>query len=155
MSRLCPWSLNDTSMYLVPQCHVYVPGPSMTRLCLVTASSCLQLLDIRVPQFAELYDSVTLSCEFDLAGGKLYSVKWYKDDFEFFRYIPDNNPPWSALPLPGIHVELSLSNMTTLRLTKLSFASTGSYRCEVSMEAPKFDTVMDSRNMTVRGESHT
>nr|CAD7443251.1 unnamed protein product [Timema bartmani] len=113
-------------------------------------SNCLQLLDIRVPQFAELYDSVTLSCEFDLAGGKLYSVKWYKDDFEFFRYIPDNNPPSSALPLPGIHVELSLSNMTTLRLTKLSFASTGTYSCEVSMEAPKFNTVMNSRNMTVR-----
>nr|CAD7429330.1 unnamed protein product [Timema monikensis] len=111
----------------------------------------LKLLDMRVPQQAELNEATTLSCNFDLAGLKLYSVKWYKDDFEFFRYMPDNSPHSQALPVPGITVDLSASDMNTITLTHLGFNSSGSYRCEVSTESPNFMTVVASSNMTVRG----
>ena len=43
--------------------------------------------------------SLSLECDYRLEGDSLYSLKWYRDDREFFRYIPqgdhsnpDDNP---------------------------------------------------------------
>lgn len=44
------------------------------------------------------------------------------------------------------------SNATQVRLTGLSLASTGRYRCEVSAEAPSFQTVSDHGDMMTIGE---
>ncbi|XP_063220971.1 uncharacterized protein LOC134530202 [Bacillus rossius redtenbacheri] len=119
----------------------------------IEGSQGLRLLDIRVPQYGELHGSVTMTCDFKLEDTKLYSVKWYKNDFEFFRYIPDNSPQTQSLPVPGILLDLSSSNMTTITLIRLGFNSSGTYRCEVSTEAPDFKTVVGSGDLSVRGES--
>ena len=37
---------------------------------------------------AEVGHPVTLGCDYHLEGDSLYSLKWYRDDREFFRYIP-------------------------------------------------------------------
>lgn len=36
----------------------------------------------------------------------LYSVKWYKDGKEFFRYVPLDLEPMREFPLPGVDVEV-------------------------------------------------
>nr|CAI5828558.1 unnamed protein product [Callosobruchus analis] len=49
--------------------------------------------------------SVTLYCEYDLEGAPLYSVKWYRDGDEFYRYVPKEEPPTRVFPLPGLRVD--------------------------------------------------
>lgn len=52
-------------------------------------------------------DSVILECEFELDGGSLYSVKWYRDNEEFYRYMPSLRPPQHAHEVDGIRVDVS------------------------------------------------
>ena len=50
----------------------------------------------------------TLSCLYDMEGEQLYSVKWYKDDHEFFRFIPaDRDQKITIFRLPGVKVDVS------------------------------------------------
>lgn len=37
----------------------------------------------------------------------LYSVKWYKDEEEFYRYVPRANPPQNSYTFDGIKVDVS------------------------------------------------
>ncbi|XP_069674524.1 uncharacterized protein [Periplaneta americana] len=90
-----------------------------------------------------------MSCEYDLEGGNLYSVKWYKDDCEFFRFMPDYEPKSQAFHTPGISLDLQKSNINRVTLINLHFNTSGNYKCEVSTEAPNFVTVAQSSNMTV------
>ena len=36
----------------------------------------------------EVGQDVSLFCNYQMMGDTLYSIKWYRDDKEFFRYIP-------------------------------------------------------------------
>ena len=45
----------------------------------------LFVTDINVPEIVDFRDNVTLSCSYDMSGHTLNSVKWYKDEMEFFR----------------------------------------------------------------------
>lgn len=74
----------------------------------VTVTLALKIIDVIVPRYAELKQSVVLKCSFDVGNGKLYSVKWYKDDHEFYRYIPENRPEKQVFRLPGIVLDVSI-----------------------------------------------
>lgn len=37
----------------------------------------------------------------------LYSVKWYKDNEEFYRYVPKASPPQNSYKVEGIRVDVS------------------------------------------------
>lgn len=37
----------------------------------------------------------------------LYSVKWYKDEEEFYRYVPRANTPQNSYSFDGIKVDVS------------------------------------------------
>ena len=41
--------------------------------------------------YAEVGADVNLECNYNLLGDNLYSIKWYRDDREFFRYIPEGD----------------------------------------------------------------
>lgn len=45
----------------------------------------------------------------------------------------------------------SQSDMNKVSLAELSFDSSGNYRCEVSTEAPNFETIFKNSNMSVLG----
>ena len=49
-----------------------------------------------------------LECHYNLDGEALYSVKWYKDGHEFYRYVPRDMPPAQVFELAGISVEVSI-----------------------------------------------
>lgn len=63
---------------------------------------------MRIPNLIMRNKSATLGCKFEMEGESLYSVKWYKDGFEFYRYVPRDMPPAQVFPLPGIDIDVSL-----------------------------------------------
>lgn len=68
----------------------------------------LELTELSVPSHANLGHSITLYCWFNLDDASLYSVKWYKDEFEFFRFMPNNKPEMQVFPLAGIMLDVSI-----------------------------------------------
>jgi hypothetical protein len=39
-------------------------------------------------------------------GEALYSVKWYKDGYEFYRYVPRDHPPAQVFDQNGVYVNV-------------------------------------------------
>ncbi|XP_073979184.1 cell adhesion molecule 2-like isoform X2 [Rhodnius prolixus] len=107
----------------------------------------LSLLQVRIDKHTIRGNRTILECRFDLQGETLYSVKWYKDGHEFYRFVPRDTPPAQLFPLPGVHVKLEHSNESQVTLESLELSSSGRYRCEVSAEAPSFQTVSDHGDM--------
>jgi len=74
----------------------------------VSASSDIKV-EFTMPKEAEVDSTIDLRCEWRILGGSnLYSVKWYKDDHEFFRYLPDSQQTTQIFPRPGVKVEVRL-----------------------------------------------
>ncbi|XP_046671362.1 uncharacterized protein LOC124361353 [Homalodisca vitripennis] len=127
-----------------------LPGLLLSVLAvLLEAVGGLKLTELLGPRLADRGTSAKLSCNFDTENARLYSVKWYKDEYEFFRYMPDNHPHSQVFPRDGVTLDESMSGIDHVVLTSLSFSSTGVYRCEVSTEAPNFETLFLNHNMTV------
>ena len=108
------------------------------------------MMEMMVPEQVILGEMASLHCMYDMEGEELYSVKWYKNGHEFFRYIPgDREQRITTFSLPGLAVERSQSDSHRVRLRKVNLATTGRYRCEVSAEAPLFNTVSQSKRLEV------
>lgn len=68
----------------------------------------LTMIEVRIPSHTVRDQNARLECHFDLDGETLYSVKWYKDGNEFYRYVPRDMPPAQVFPLPGVTVDVSI-----------------------------------------------
>ncbi|XP_030370382.1 uncharacterized protein LOC115621001 [Scaptodrosophila lebanonensis] len=114
---------------------------------------CLLVTDINVPQIVDFRDNVTLSCSYDISGHTLNSVKWYKNNMEFFRYSPLMQPVYMKFPVEGVQLidDGNECNESSCRveLNLLGIKSTGVYRCEVSGDAPHFKLTERAANMSV------
>ncbi|XP_023711542.1 uncharacterized protein LOC111866636 isoform X2 [Cryptotermes secundus] len=102
-----------------------------------------------VPEAVLTGDRVRLACDYDLEHAALYSIKWYRGEEEFYRFVPKESPPTRVFPLPGIHVDISLSDARNVTLLDVQKQLTGFYKCEVSADAPLFHTEIKSASMTV------
>ncbi|XP_023343067.1 endothelial cell-selective adhesion molecule [Eurytemora carolleeae] len=119
---------------------------------LLFAGQCsgVRMVELLIPDQVLLGERAVLQCLYDLEGEELYSVKWYKQGQEFFRYIPgDREQKIVTFSLPGIFVEKMNSNANRVTLRNVNLGSTGRYRCEVSAEAPLFNTVSQSKRMQI------
>nr|XP_050844128.1 uncharacterized protein LOC127061376 isoform X1 [Vespula vulgaris] len=115
-----------------------------------------KIVRLDVPMFADpRWEEVTLQCEYDLGGKDLYSVKWFKDGVEFFRFMPSSEPVSEYFHVEGIVVDIAQSNGRQVKLLGQSnnrrekINLTGSYGCEVSSEAPSFRMTYAEANMSV------
>ncbi|XP_030370986.1 uncharacterized protein LOC115621466 [Scaptodrosophila lebanonensis] len=82
-------------------------------------------------------------------GEALYAIKWYKDNEEFYRYVPKARPPKTSYRVDGVRVIEELSDSSRVLLRGLTLNSTGVYRCEVSAEAPNFSSVQGEGRMDI------
>lgn len=73
----------------------------------------LRLTEVRIPNHTVRNSTARLECHYDMDGEELYSVKWYKDGHEFYRYIPRSMPPALVFFLPGINVDVSATHKLT------------------------------------------
>uniref|UniRef100_A0A336M3G1 CSON011055 protein n=1 Tax=Culicoides sonorensis TaxID=179676 RepID=A0A336M3G1_CULSO len=109
----------------------------------------LQGLKIFVPEAVIVHSNVTLACQYDLEKASLYSVKWYFESEEFYRYIPTETPPGRIFYVPGILVEPDRSDSTSVTLKDVTRDVSGVYQCEVSEDAPLFHTDIRQAKMQV------
>ncbi|XP_016945918.3 uncharacterized protein beat-IIIc isoform X1 [Drosophila suzukii] len=109
----------------------------------------LRLTEVRIPMYVIKGSVAQLECLYDLDGEALYSVKWYKDGNEFYRYVPRDMPPAQTFLLPGVNVDLHNSSDAIVTLRNVNLQSAGRFRCEVSGEAPSFQTVTEHGDMIV------
>ncbi|GFT30122.1 ig-like domain-containing protein [Nephila pilipes] len=107
------------------------------------------MLELQVPPSIMRGQPITLNCTFDLEEDTLYSIKWYKNNVEFYRYILGDRPPGQKYPLQGIYLDNKFPHGPSIHMYKTDLASEGTYRCEVSSEAPVFDTVRDEKELRV------
>ena len=103
-------------------------------------------------------------CQFDFLGGrKVTIISTKKKGFEiwmliltfflkFSRYLPQNPHPVTVYVRDGVNVDKFKSNSKQVTLTNLVQSTTGRYRCEVSTEAPRFDTVSQFGDLLVVGK---
>ncbi|XP_042218308.1 uncharacterized protein LOC121863624 [Homarus americanus] len=113
------------------------------------------LRGVEVPQFAVAGGQARVSCFYDLRTTKLYSLKWYHNSTEFYRYVPtERNRAINIKPTHKFSVAELFRNerQVSLSLTKLAIAATGHYRCEVIAEHPSFRTEASTASMTVLRE---
>ncbi|XP_040359260.1 synaptogenesis protein syg-2 isoform X2 [Ixodes scapularis] len=109
----------------------------------------LRLVRLDMPSVVIRGDPVWLNCSFDLESDDLYSVKWYKSHREFFRYLPSESPPAQSYRLSGVYVDMNKSSVGSLLLKETDMKSEGLYSCEVSADAPSFQTVRSEKELKV------
>uniref|UniRef100_A0A0A9Z9S3 Cell adhesion molecule 3 n=1 Tax=Lygus hesperus TaxID=30085 RepID=A0A0A9Z9S3_LYGHE len=125
---------------------------SLVLLAHITGVGGLRSVWLKVPVAVAPGQSATLECNYDLEGEPLYTVKWYKYQDEFYRYTPKENPPTKVFAVNGItenSIQKDKSNGTQLTLRKMTEEMSGLYSCEVSADAPSFQTATVSRTITV------
>ena len=61
---------------------------------------------LRVPKQLILGQSALLGCDYDLEQSRLYSVKWYKDGKEFFRFMPSLEHKMQVFQVEGVNVDV-------------------------------------------------
>ncbi|XP_008205979.1 beaten path Ic isoform X2 [Nasonia vitripennis] len=120
-------------------------------LVLAAVSGTLGEIDvtIKIPIAVAENSTVNMTCEYNLRNMPLYSVKWYKSQNEFYRFIPKEMPSKSVFPPLSAKVDLNKSDEHTVVLKNVEADLAGKYRCEVSTDAPTFITRMESSYMHV------
>ncbi|XP_067138277.1 uncharacterized protein [Centruroides vittatus] len=109
----------------------------------------LRLVKLDVPGAVFRGDSVWLNCSFDLESDELYSVKWYKNNVEFYRYLPSDQPPAQKYEQVGVYLDLAKSYQGHLYLYRTDLYTEGTYRCEVSAESPSFQTIREENDIRI------
>lgn len=133
----------------------WFPEPCVFVVCIWIATyttdpaQALRLIELNVPETPTRGSTVTLECRYDLQRDQLYSVKWYKDGREFFRYMPRDRPSKKMFNIKGLTVNVASSTNTTTVLDNVQHSASGTYRCEVSADAPSFDQVSDEKRLDV------
>lgn len=92
------------------------------------------MLELIVPQHAVLGQNVSLECNFNLDGEKLYSVKWYKDGNEFYRFVPQEKPPVLVFLHPGVTPIVRITNFPLFLSLSLLFILCVKSKCKTCLE---------------------
>lgn len=70
----------------------------------------LKLIKFSVPQYKVRGESAILECKYELENEKLYALKWYKDNEEFYRYVPRSDSVKQSYNVEGVRVEVSITS---------------------------------------------
>ncbi|XP_075971103.1 uncharacterized protein LOC142973337 [Anticarsia gemmatalis] len=116
---------------------------------LIKESLLLKIVRVSVPTYRVRGQPAQFECDYELGEDTLYSVKWYRDNEEFYRYMPKFESPKHAYKLEGIKVDLQKSDDRRVILHQVTLKSSGLYRCEVSAEAPSFASAAGEGRMDV------
>ena len=77
-------------------------------------SCCLRLTLLKVPVSRPAGFDVKLSCHIDLEGDVLYTIRWFHNDKEFYRFSPNEEPNVMFFPKKGIYIDVRQSLILAL-----------------------------------------
>ena len=67
----------------------------------------VEISDLYVPQYVFRGRDVRLACQYRTVGTRVYAVKWFKNKNEFYRFVPQYDPPKKTFHVPGFSVDVS------------------------------------------------
>ncbi|CAH0407009.1 unnamed protein product [Chilo suppressalis] len=111
------------------------------------AIASVHITELRVEAHIAEGATALLGCKFNMEDDSLYSLKWYKDGSEFYRYAPKAKRPTMTFYVPGVNIDLTRSSTNFVTLKHFTRESAGVYSCEVYGEGPNF--TMDRRQKYV------
>lgn len=83
-------------------------------LLLLPDARCLKNVRLEIiPEAVEQGHEATLRCFYELEEAPLYSLKWYRGHYEFYRFSPSENPPTKIFNFTWIEVDVSTWIFTT------------------------------------------
>ena len=82
---------------------------------LIAVCGSLEMAGITSPAHLILGRSASLQCNYRLHNSSLYSVKWYKDGREFYRYMPGLDRQFEVFSVPGVNIEVITGAQTFFR----------------------------------------
>ena len=82
--------------------------------------SSIKLKNVQIPPHAIRGSDVKLECLYDMEGDKLYSIKWYRNGHEFYRYIPTDTPNTAIFDGNGIKVDVSYQGISLYQVPFIS-----------------------------------
>ncbi|CAG0885716.1 unnamed protein product [Cyprideis torosa] len=104
----------------------------------------------KIPTHAAFGEKAILACDYEPESGiGIYSVKWYKDGKEFYRYEPWHENKNQFFSQPGVKVDATASTDRLIVLKSVNHDTSGKFKCEVSAERPSYDTVAYSGDLLV------
>lgn len=101
-----------------------------------------------LPRIAISDDPIDLRCTYELDNEALYSIKYYRDGEEFYRFIPRDPRPVRVFPRRGLKVQQTPHFHNWIRLLDVDKDTEGVFKCEVSLEGT-FETYSDEVQLTV------
>ena len=111
-----------------------------------------KMLGIRVVKPFILGERGLLECDYDLEESEVYSVKWYKDGYEFYRFLPRMEHQTAVFSVPGVKVDQGEPSMKSVEVSMITRHTGGIYSCEViSTNGPEFNTGLSEARVIVTG----
>ncbi|KAK3869356.1 hypothetical protein Pcinc_025340 [Petrolisthes cinctipes] len=107
---------------------------------------------VSLPQPALVGEPASLRCHFSTPNGTFFSVRWYKDERQFYSFVPDRTPVKQAHYLPGLFVEVPESDEHVVQLRRVEVDNEGVYSCEVIGGKPFFKSSSSTANLSVACE---
>jgi len=129
--------------------NFFLPYQIICSFVVLAVTNAIRLTEKSIPSHAIKGEDVVLECLYDLQGDSLYSVKWYRNGQEFYRHIPTDRPQTVVFRQPGLIVDEYKSTETRIVLRNVDLSTSGKFRCEVSGEAPLFQTATSTNVLIV------
>eukprot|EP00090_Calanus_glacialis_P019525 TRINITY_DN29980_c0_g1_i1.p1 TRINITY_DN29980_c0_g1~~TRINITY_DN29980_c0_g1_i1.p1 ORF type:complete len:305 (-),score=33.92 TRINITY_DN29980_c0_g1_i1:178-1092(-) len=104
-------------------------------LLFISGASTVRIRHLAVPDAVRSGTEVRLTCDYDLEGQTLQTVKWYKGSHEFYRYYPRNYPePKKFFVLPKLYLNEYSCDAKSVVLRDVHADMSGYYTCEVTTQ---------------------
>lgn len=65
-------------------------------------------VSVAIPELVKLNEGFWINCSHQTELEDIYAIKWYKDDEEFYRYLPNASPKVSIYQTNGIQLDVSI-----------------------------------------------
>ena len=90
---------------------------------ILTVIDSLHITQVIVPKEILRGSDASIRCTYDLGGDRLYSVKWYKGQHEFFRFVPNELPMFRLFPWSNFSIDVSFDFVHLLNtLTDMKYS---------------------------------